>query len=164
MPRKPSICLTFTRRLGATTSSFISASRSVPPARIAPCSLSNVATCSFFEADTYSNGCMATSLLERFEYAVRRERQERHSHADGIRHGIRDCRAWRNYRRLRQSNDTALVVAFAGHHVDFQFANVVQPRESIELEIWIQHASGHGVENLLFVERVANAHNEPAVY
>src|SRR5271166_7076748 len=131
MPRSDSISLIFTRRLGATTSSFISASKSVPPARMEPCSPSSVATCSFFVGLTYSNARMAASLLHRFQNAVGRERQERHAHADGIRDGVGDGRTRRDHRRLGQADDTALVVALAGHHVHLQLANIGDPGQAI---------------------------------
>src|SRR5271157_2058947 len=148
VPRSASICLILTRRLGATTSSFISASRSVPPARMYPCSPSSVATCSFFVGVTYSNsriatpdfvcGAKAPSSLQcpgrgpegplypnalpvcptqRFEHAIGCERQEGHAHADGIGDCVGNRRAGRDHRRLGQSDDAALVVALASHHV-----------------------------------------------
>src|SRR5579875_2360264 len=117
MPRSESSCLILTSRFGATTSSFIRASKSVPPARIAPSSPSKVATCSLLVGLTYSNACMGTSLLQRFQHAIRRQGQERHTHAYGVGHGIGDRSARRNHRRLSQADDAALVVAFAGHHV-----------------------------------------------
>src|SRR5271167_2372505 len=131
MPRNDSICLILTRRLGATTSSFIIASKSVPPARMEPCSPSSVATCSFFVGLTYSNARMGASLLHRFQNAVGRERQERHAHSDGIRDGVGDGRTGRNHWRLGQSDDTALVIALAGHHVHLQFADIGDAGQSI---------------------------------
>src|SRR5271165_6539028 len=135
MPRSDSICLIFTRRFGATTSSFISASKSVPPARIEPCSPRRVATCSFFVGLTYSNACMGASLLQGLQNAVGRERQEGHAHADGIRDGVGDGRTGRDHRRLGQADDTALVVTLAGHHVYLQFADIGDSGQAIELHV-----------------------------
>src|SRR5271167_4986544 len=133
MPRNDSICLILTRRLGATTSSFISASKSVPPARMEPCSPSSVATCSFFVGVTYSNARIGPSLLQRFQYAVGRERQEWHAHADGIGHRVGNRRAGRNHRWLSQADHPALVVTLASHHVHLEFADVADPSQAIEL-------------------------------
>src|SRR5208283_5701262 len=133
MPRSDSIRLIFTRRFGVTTSSFISASKSVPPARMEPCSASRVATCSFFVGLTYSNACMSASLLQGLQNAVGRERQEGHAHADGIRDGVGDGRTGGNHWRLGQADDTALVVTLAGHHLHFQLADIGDAGEAIEL-------------------------------
>src|SRR6516225_7380096 len=137
-------------------SSFISASRSVPPARTDPLSPSSTAICSFFVGVAYSNCCMSTSFFQCRENAIGGERQERHAHADGVGHCVRDRRAWRNHWRLSQSDDATLVVAFASHHVDLEFANVIEAGETIELEVRVQHDSGDRIQNLLLVERVAN--------
>src|ERR1019366_3678712 len=142
MPRNWSMCLMFTRRWGATTSSFISASRSVPPARMEPYSPSSVATCSLFVGLTYSNGRMCASVLQRFQHAGRRERQKWHAHADRISDRVRDGRTGRDHGRLGQSDDAALVVTFATHHVDLHFANVGDARQPIELHVRVQHAPG----------------------
>src|SRR5271167_3185826 len=140
-----------TSRLGATTSSFISASRSVPPARIDPCSPSSAATCSFFVGVTYSNARIGASLPQRFQHAVGCERQEGHAHADGVGDCVGNRRAGRDYWRLGQSDDAALVVALAGHHVYLQLADVGDAGEAIELHVRVQHAPGDGIENLLLV-------------
>src|ERR1035441_2375918 len=124
MPRNWSMCLMFTRRSGATTSSFISASKSVPPARMEPRSPSRIATCSLFVGLTYSNGSMSASVLQRFQHASGSERQKWHAHPDRIGDRVRDGRPGRDHGRLGQSDDAALVVTFASHHVDLHFANV----------------------------------------
>src|ERR1035438_5385260 len=162
MPRNWSMCLMFTRRWGATTSSFISASRSVPPARMEPRSPSRIATCSLFVGLTYSNGRMGASVLQSFQYAGGSERQKWHSHPDGIGHCVRNGRTGRNHGRLGQSDDAALVVTFAGHHVDLHLANVGDARQPIELHVRVQHAPTNRIENLLLVERITDAHDERA--
>src|SRR5215469_6775484 len=115
-----------TKRLGVTISSFISARRSLPPARMAESSLSSVATCSFLVGLRYSNACIGASLFEGGEDAVGSEGQERHAHSNCIGYSIGDRGPRRYHWRLGQADDATIVVTLAGHHVNFKFTNITQ--------------------------------------
>src|SRR5690242_833128 len=82
----PATFLILTSRFGVVISSFISESRSLPPARIStsPQPLpSKAGTCSGVVGLEYSNGRIAASLgVERGQDAVRGERQEGNAHAN----------------------------------------------------------------------------------
>ena len=131
-------------RFGATTSSFISASKSVPPARISL--LPQV----------------APSRLKAWASTVRADILKRSHHAPpfcssaaSTRSGVRGrngtrtpialatafeiaC-AGRDHGRLTQSDHAAFVITFARHHVDDQLGNIAQAGKPVELHIRIQH-------------------------
>src|SRR5262245_19117683 len=151
--------LILTTRLGVTMKSFIRLSRSVPPARtsVSPHDLpSSPTACSLVVGLAYSNFCIGSSFLlrERFEHAVGRQWDGRHANADGVGHGVRDRRARRNRGRLADADDAALVVALAGHHMDFEIADVGQPRQAVELHVRVENSPRGRVYYALLVERV----------
>src|SRR6185436_19467432 len=121
MPSSSVIPLMLTKIFGATMSSFISESRSVPPARISAFRklLPRSSTaCSFVVGLAYSNARIVASLLfQGVQHAVRGERQGRHPHSDRVGHGVSDNSARRYYGRLSESDDSAVVIALSGHHV-----------------------------------------------
>src|SRR5579872_5656344 len=134
------------KRFGATTSSFINASKSVPPARISV--FPQVVPSKLMAWDLlfglmYSKGrILRTSLLfHSGEDTIGRKWKKRHSHANGIGNGVGDGSAGRDHRRLAQSDDAAFVVSLASHHVDDQFRNIAQPGQTVELHIGIEHAA-----------------------
>src|SRR5882672_10598924 len=85
---------------GVTMSSFMSESRSVPPARISALRkfLPRSSTaCSFVVGLAYSNARIVASLLfQGVQHAVGRERQGRHPHSDRVGHGVSDNSSGRN--------------------------------------------------------------------
>src|SRR5437660_4084245 len=124
------IFLMFTSRRGVVISSFISESRSVPPARISTSPQlfpSSAGTCSLVLGLVNSNGCIAASLIEGCQHPVRRDGQERNTHSNGIGHGIGNSSGGRNRGRLAQADRTTLVISLAGHHVHHQLAHVANP-------------------------------------
>src|SRR5262245_40267785 len=118
--------LILTRRFGCTMSSFISERRSVPPASTSASAQlvpSNAAACSFGVGLAYSNPRLAASLLfQSFEHSIRREWQSRYANTDGVCYRVGDYGAWRNRGRLAESDHSALVITFAGHHMNHEFA------------------------------------------
>src|SRR6185436_5028318 len=114
IPSSSEIPLMFTRIFGATMSSFISESRSVPPARISAFRKllpSSSTACSFVVGLAYSNARIVASLLfQGVQNAVWGERQGRHPHSDRVGHGVSDDCARRNNRRLSEPDYSALVV------------------------------------------------------
>src|SRR5262245_23040137 len=158
--------LMLTTRFGVTMKSFISESRSVPPARtsVSPQETpSNATACSLVVGLAYSNFCTGPSFLfERREHAVGSQRESGHADADGVGHRVRDRRARRDGRRFAHADDAAFVVTFARHHVNLEIADVGQSRESVELHVRVEHPAGLRVHDLLFVERVGNAHDHRA--
>src|SRR6185295_67159 len=163
MPSSSVIPLMLTRIFGATMSSFISESRSVPPARISALRKllpSSSTACSFVVGLAYSNARIVASLLfQGVQHAVRRERQGRHPHSDRVGHGVSDNSARRNYRRLSEPDHSPLVVALARHHVNDQLTDVADPRKLVELHVRVEHSSGGLIHDLLFEERVTDAHD-----
>src|SRR5215468_5802372 len=123
------------RRLGCTTSSFIKASRSLPPARISVSSQlapRRLTACCTLVALAYSNGRMASLLsgsgsFKGREDPIGSERQERHPHSDRVGDGVGDHRAGRDDGWLAQPDHAALVVAGPRHHVHNELANVTDP-------------------------------------
>src|SRR5215475_1466837 len=158
--------LMLTTRFGVTMKSFISESRSVPPARtsVSPQDAPSSATaCSLVVGLAYSNFCISPSFLfERREHTVGSQGDRRHADADGVGHRVRDRRARRDGRRFAYADDAALVVTFARHHVDFEIADVGQSREPVELHVRVEHPAGLSVHDLLFVERVSDTHDHRA--
>src|SRR5215813_2733132 len=124
--------LMFTSRLGWTTSDFIRASRSVPPARTSAASQvvpSSSTACSFVCGDAYSKARMSASLIQipivkRLEHPIRGKGQERYPRANRIRDGVRDRCTGRDHGRLAQPDHTFLVVTFTRHHVNDKLGNV----------------------------------------
>src|SRR5437764_13282791 len=107
--------LIFTRRRGVVISSFISESRSVPPARISTSPQlfpSSAGTCSLVLGLVNSNGCIAASLIEGCQHPVRRDGQERNTHSNGIGHGIGTSGGRRDRARPAQAERAALVMSF----------------------------------------------------
>src|SRR5437764_15181812 len=158
--------LIFTRRRGVVISSFISESRSVPPARISTSPQlfpSSAGTCSLVLGLVNSNGCIAASLIEGCQHPVRRDWQEGNTHANGIGHSIRDRGSGRDRGRLAQAYRTALVISFAGHHVHHQLANVTNPGQPVEIHSGIQHAPSVVVHDPFFIESGSNAHDHGAI-
>src|SRR4029079_16735442 len=88
MPSSSLIPLMFTRVFGVTMSSFMSDSRSVPPARISALRKllpSSSTACSLVAGLAYSNARIVASLLfQGVQHPVGRERQGRHPHSDRI--------------------------------------------------------------------------------
>src|SRR5207302_1217264 len=88
MPSSSLISLRLITRFGVTTSSFIRASRSLPPASISagPQVLSKRATaCSLVVGLAYSKLRIAPSfLLQGSQDAIGRHRQLRHTHANSV--------------------------------------------------------------------------------
>src|SRR6185369_6451624 len=167
IPRSSATSLRLTIRFGWTTSSFISDSRSVPPARTSASAQflpSRATACSFVVGLAYSNPRIVASLLfERVQHSIRRERQIWHAHSDCVGHRVRDHRAGRNHGRLTQADHSALVVAFAGHHMNFQLTDVADAGQFVELHVWVQHSAGLRVHDLLFIERIADTHDQGAI-
>src|SRR5262245_7905825 len=138
--------LMLTTRFGVTMKSFISESRSVPPARtsaspqVAP---SSATACSLVVGLAYSNFCIGPSFLfERREHAVGGKRERGHANADGVGHRVRDRRAGRDRRRFAHADDAAFVVTFARHHVDFEIADVGQFRVPVKLNVRVENHTG----------------------
>src|SRR5437660_7688295 len=107
------IPLMFTSRRGVVTSSFISDSRSVPPARISTSPQlfpRRAGTCSLVLGLVYSNGCMVRSLIEGCKHPVRGNGHEWNAHANRVGHSIGDGGHRRNGRRLAQANGPTLVI------------------------------------------------------
>src|SRR5215510_2393462 len=158
--------LMLTTRFGVTMKSFISESKSVPPARtsVSPQEApSNATACSLVVGLAYSNFCIGPSFLfERREHAVGSQRERGHADADGVGHRVRDRRPRRDSRRFAHADDAAFVVTFARHHVDFEIADVRQSGEPVELHVRIEHPAGLRVHDLLFEERVGDAHDNRA--
>src|SRR5215472_2813393 len=134
-PRISGMFLMFTTRFGAKMSSFISASRSVPPASGAaslhefPRRLMAWFT---FAALAYSNARIAASLLfQSRQHPIGCQRQRRHAHADRIGNRVRNRSARRDYRRFTESDRTTLVVTLSGHHVHHQLADIAQSRQFV---------------------------------
>src|SRR5262245_9394402 len=129
------IFLMLTTRFGVTMKSFISESRSVPPARtsVSPQEAPSSATaCALVVGLAYSNFCIGPSFLfESRKHAVGSQWDRRNANADGVGHRVRDRRAGRDRRRFAHADDAALVVTFARHHVDFEIADVCQSREPV---------------------------------
>src|ERR1051326_6810023 len=121
MACSPAILLMLTSRLGAVISSFISESKSLPPARISTSPQfcpRRVGTCSGVVGLMYSNGRIATSFgVERRQDAIWSKWQEGHAHPDSIGDGIRDRRHRADGGGLAQTDGAAFVIALAGHHV-----------------------------------------------
>src|SRR5215831_12820487 len=166
MPCKSAIFLMFTRRLGVVMSSFMSESRSVPPARTStsPQFLpSSGMTCSLVFGLAYSNARMATSLIECRHNAIGCDGQKWNADANSIGHGIGNGRSWTNRRRLAQTDGPSFVVAFASHHVYNQLRNVTDPRQPVKIHIGIQHAAGSRIHDFLFVQCGGNTHDQCAV-
>src|SRR5205809_5661240 len=158
--------LMFTSRRGVVISSFISESRSVPPARISTSPQlfpSRAGTCSLVLGLVNSNGCIAASLIEGCQHPVRRDWQEGNTRSNGIGYGIGNSGSGRNRRRLAQAYRAAFVVSFAGHHVHYQFTNVAYTGQPVEIHGGIQHAPGVVVHDPFFIERGSDAHNHCAV-
>src|SRR5579859_7758501 len=157
MACSPTTFLIFTRRFGVVISSFIRESRSLPPARIStsPQLLpSRAGTCSGVVGLANSNGRIAASFgVERGQDAVRGERQKRDAHAYGVGDGIRDCGHRADSGRLAQADGPALVIAFAGHHVDHQLADVADAGEAVEVHVRIEHGAQVYVHDFFFVQR-----------
>src|SRR3982751_1665078 len=113
MPRSSAISLMFTNRLGATTSSFIKESRSVPPASTSASFQSlpnNLTACSLVAGLAYSNARLVASLLfQRRKHTVGCERPSRHTPSYSIGDGVGDSRSWRDGGRLAQSYHASLV-------------------------------------------------------
>src|SRR5215210_1100088 len=148
-------------------SSFIKESRSVPPASTSASDdelPSSATACSLVVGLAYSNARIVASLLfERRKHTVGRERQMRHSHSDGIRYCVRDCRAGRDDRRLAKPYHSALVVAFACHHVNDKLAYVADACQLVKLHVGIEHPAGLCVHDLFFKQRIADAHDQSAI-
>src|SRR5713101_1515396 len=130
IPRSSRMSFMLTSRLGATISSFIRASRSVPPAntsasvQLLP---SRPTACSLVVGLAYSNARILFAsllLVQSCQHSIGRERKIRHSHADRIGYCVRDRGARRNYRRFSESDHPALVVTLAGHHMNGKLAYV----------------------------------------
>src|SRR5438270_11375689 len=84
-PRNSGMDLMLTNRLGVVISSFISESRSVPPANtsVSPQLLpSNAETCVLLVGVVNSNGRILTSGVQSSDNPLRRNGQERHAHAN----------------------------------------------------------------------------------
>src|SRR5215471_8602186 len=142
IPCMSAMSLMLTSRFGVVMSSFISESRSVPPASTStsPQFLPKRGiTCSLVLGLEYSNGCMATSLIERCHDAIGRDGQERHAHANGVGYGIGNRSRRPDRRWLAQANRPALVVSLAGHHVHDQLRNIADAGQPVEIHIGIQH-------------------------
>src|SRR5262245_14245016 len=122
-------------------SSFISDSKSVPPASTsasAQLEPSSAAACSSVSGLAYSNARILFAsllLVQSRQHSIGRERKIRHSHADRVSDGIRDRGPRRNHRRLAQADYSALVVAFAGHHSNHQLTDVTNARKLVELHV-----------------------------
>src|SRR5262245_7303831 len=155
--------LMLTTRFGVTMKSFISESRSVPPARtsVSPHVLpSNATACSLVVGLAYSNFCTGPSFLfKRREHAVGSQRDRTHAHADSVGHGVRNRRAGRDRRRFAYTDDAAFVIPFAGHHVDFEIADVGQSREPVKLHVRVEHLARLRIHDALFVQSKGDAHD-----
>src|SRR5688572_3271275 len=114
MPRSSLMSLMFTNLLGETTSSFIRASRSVPPASMSASAQllpSRLMACSLVVGLAYSNPRIAASLLfKRCQNSIRRQRQVRHPNPDCVGDGVGDHRPRRNGWRLAKPDHAALVI------------------------------------------------------
>src|SRR5437588_10200611 len=89
--------LMLTRRRGVVTSSFISDSRSVPPARISTSPQlfpRRAGTCSLVLGLVNSNGCMVPSLIQGCKHPVRGNRHEGDTHADRVGNSIGNGGHW----------------------------------------------------------------------
>src|SRR5262245_61483619 len=147
--------LMLTTRFGATMKSFMREIRSVPPARTSASpqeAPSSATACSLVVGLAYSNFCIGPSFLfERREHAVGGQRERGHANADGVGHRVRDRRAGRNDRRFADADHAALVVTLSRHHVDFEIADVGQPREPVKLHVRVEHLACLRVHDLLLV-------------
>src|SRR5262249_48552049 len=85
------------------------------------------------------------------------------AYADSISHGVRDRCARRNHRRLTQADHAPLVVTWPGHHVYHEFADIADAGKFVEFHVGVEHATRLCVHDLLFVERVADAHDKGTV-
>src|SRR5437867_10760232 len=118
IPRSSRMSFMLTSRLGATISSFIRASRSVPPASTSASAQllpSRPTACSLVVGLAYSNAriLFASLLVESCQNAIWCNWKIRHARPDRIGHGVRDRSAGRHDGWLTQADHSALVVALA---------------------------------------------------